>query len=134
MSIAYKKPAYYAYRNLISLLDHRFQRLPILNYTTNSDSSISVFAFQHKVNKFPLVFIWMDGSIPSNDHQFINTSFTFENIIFSNPVLVDLLSGNVYEISDMNWSYNKKISIFEKIPVYDSPVVLADKAILQVKK
>lgn len=76
----------------------------------------------------------MDGSIPSNDHQFINTSFTFENIIFSNPVLVDLLSGNVYEISDMNWSYNKKISIFEKIPVYDSPVVLADKAILQVKK
>jgi len=133
LSIAYAKPAYYTYRNLTSLLDHRFERLPVLNYETDSDSSLSVFAFRHKVNTYPLIFIWMDGSIPAEDFPVIHSHFSFTGLPFSDPVVIDLMTGKVYELSDHAWSVNGMDTRFDRIPVCDAPVVLTDKAIIQTK-
>lgn len=49
------------------------------------------------------------------------------------PVYVDILSGNVYKIPDSNWSKNDKKLTISKLPVYDAPIVIADKSIIKLQ-
>lgn len=50
--------------------------------------------------------------------------FTFVNTLFSEPVLVDIITGCVYRIPDEQWKQERNISSFYGIPVYDAPVLM----------
>jgi hypothetical protein len=48
------------------------------------------------------------------------------------PVWVDLRTGEVYEIPEKNWSRKGLVYTFKDIPVYDSPVLIADKSLVLI--
>jgi hypothetical protein len=50
---------------------------------------------------------------------------TIENGKFEKPAWVDLFSGRIYKIPKTNWNKKEKSCQFN-IPVYDSPVLIAD--------
>lgn len=132
LSIAYAKPAYYAYQNLTSLLDHQMERLPALSFQSQCDSSLSVYAYRHKVSKAPMIFTWIDSSIPADSNQLTNAGFTFNGINFEDPVLVDLISGKVFELPDKMIEIRGSQVYFSAIPVYDSPLVLVDRKLIRI--
>jgi hypothetical protein len=47
-------------------------------------------------------------------------------------VLVDLVSGKVYQIPDNNWKKKGKQYSFNNIPVPDYPVLIADKSLVKI--
>jgi hypothetical protein len=46
---------------------------------------------------------------------------------------VDLRNGEVYEIPEKNWSRKGSAYTFKDIPVYDSPVLIADKSLILIQ-
>jgi len=138
------KMAYYAIQNITSIFDNSLERIKDLEHTHNlasagsadhkytktTDRSLSVYGFQHKKSKRQLYTIWMDESIPTNTNALKLQDFSFANGNFTTPVYVDILSGAVYEIPATQWSKNGTTYTFKAIPVYDSPILIADKSLI----
>jgi hypothetical protein len=65
----------------------------------------------------------------TNSFDTTPVTITFENMDFKNPVWVDLMTGNIYEIPKSKWSKSGGKYTFN-IPLYDSPVIIAEKSFL----
>lgn len=120
------KVAYYAVQNLAAVFDNRLESVPNFKFTTTASESISVFGHQQKVGKKQVITIWHDKETPTNLFQTTPIDITIENGNFDTPVWVDLLTGHVYELPKTQWSKTGNVYTFRNIPVYDSPVLIAD--------
>lgn len=142
------KMTYYAIQNVTSIFDHTLERIKELEFTHNiasagpvdfkftkgTDRSLSVFGYQHKKTKKQVYTIWMDEAIPAESNKTKNLEFSFSNGNFENPVYVDILTGSVYEIPENQWSKKGNVFTFKGIPVYDSPILIADKSLIKIKE
>jgi hypothetical protein len=126
------KVAYYAIQNLTSLFDDTLVLDGDLEFDTDADSSLSVYKYQSngKVPS-PLLAIWLDGQNATNSFDTQKITINFSDTKFQEPVWVDLMTGKVYEIADDQWEQNGEKVEFE-IPVYDSPVLIAEKSSLNL--
>ncbi len=124
------KVAYYAVQNVASIFDNRLGLVPNARLTTTATESISVFAYQQKAGKKQVITIWLDGKTPTNVFKTTLIDVTVENGNFTTPVWVDLLTGHIYELPKNSWTKTGTTYTFKSIPVYDSPVLIADKSVL----
>ena len=123
------KQSYGAYQHTTAIFDHRLKRIPNYAYTVDSDSSLSVFAYQSKFDR-QVVVLWKDSQNPTNSNAKSPMTFEFPAGNFDTPVLVDLRTGQVYELPASSWKKNGTHYTFENIPVYDSPVLIADRSLI----
>ncbi len=128
------KVAYYAVQNIASIFDNSLKLLPNHAQKIDSKSSVSAFRFEQTTTKQQILTLWFDEQIPNNSFITTPSEITVEDGNFKNPVWVDLLTGNVYEIPKNDWSKSGNTFTFKQIPVYDSPILIAEKSILQFKK
>jgi hypothetical protein len=128
------KVAYYAVQNVASIFDNALELIPNFTFKTDAKEPISIFGFQNKSTKKQVITLWFDGKIPNNLFTTTPTDITIENGNFKNPVFVDLMTGHVYEIPKTQWNKTKNQVIFKQIPVYDAPVLIVEKEVLNIKK
>lgn len=144
------KMAYYAVQHVASVFDHTLERIAteelhskpetvpeenkLIRYSYNSDSSLAVYAYQNKESKKQVYTIWNKGNIPNNSTEKENVSFTFTNGDFSEPVYVDIITGDVYKIPDAAWEKEGRTYTFKNIPVYDAPILIADKSLILIEQ
>lgn len=128
------KVAYYAVQNLASVFDNSLKLIPNFSHQLAGTDSLSVFGYENLTTKKSLITIWKDNKTPNNSFATLQIDITLENVNFTNPVYVDLLTGNVYEISKNEWKIVGNKYIFKQIPVYDSPVLIVDKSMLNIRK
>ncbi len=138
------KIAYYAIQHVTAIFDHTLERIKGLEHTRNiagaapnefkysqtTDRSLAVYGFRHKATQKQLYAIWMDDSIPTNSNQTKLQAFSFSNGNFETPVFVDLITGGIYEIPTRQWSKKGNTYTFKEIPIYDGPIVIADKSLI----
>lgn len=124
------KVAYYAVQNLATIFDNNLGLVPNFTYKTNSNESIAVFGYQYKSSKRQVVTLWLDSKMPINSFQTIPIDITIENGKFEKPVWIDLLTGKIYEIPASQWSKDGNKYTFKAIPVYDAPILIADREIV----
>ena len=124
------KPAYYALQHLASIFDNTLVRIPNYAYTTNADSSLSLFAYQHQASGHQVLTLWQDNNVPSDSEEYllINISVVAGN--FREAVWVDLRTGEVREIPPSAIQQQGTQFTFQDIPIYDSPVLIADKSLI----
>lgn len=139
------KMAYYAVQHVTSVFDDSLERIWEAVYTHSiderdadkywysSDRSLSVYAYRKKEDGKRLYAVWKDDAIPGDDCTLSYLNFAFAGSNFEEPVLVDLISGNVYQIGKDQWRKEGNIDWFDQIPVYDAPVLIAEKGMLSVK-
>ncbi|RCR70602.1 GH39 family glycosyl hydrolase [Larkinella punicea] len=132
LTVAHAKPAYYAFQNLISVFDDKLERLETYPYSVKKEenNTLSLYAYADKANQLQAVTVWIKDNVPSDNNEQTLCDFTFANARFKNPVWVDLIAGTVYEIPKENWS--KKENVFRQIPLYDSPILIADKSLINL--
>ncbi|MCF2446751.1 hypothetical protein L0657_22530 [Dyadobacter sp. CY345] len=128
------KVAYYAVQNIASVFDNSLELVPGFSARASTTDSVSVFGYQNKTNKKQVISIWLDGKIPANAFTTVPTDIVIENGNFNQPVWVDLMTGRVYEIPKSDWTKSGNAYTFRHIPLYDSPVLIADKSILTLMK
>jgi hypothetical protein len=92
-----------------------------------------VYAYQDKKTKKQLFTIWIDEYIPTSINTVKNINFTILNGNFEQPVYVEILTGGVYEIPQNQWRKEDNKYTFKDLPVYDAPILIADKSILQIR-
>jgi hypothetical protein len=141
------KVAYYAVQNVASIFDNTLERIKKVEhsysvdgtsaneyrYSKNTDRSTALYGYRNKATGKQLYTIWMDENIPTNAAVTKKITFSFSNGNFDQPVYVDIITGAVYEIPSTQWSKKGNTYTFKDIPVYDAPVVIADKTLISVK-
>jgi hypothetical protein len=141
------KMAYYAIQHVTSIFDNSLERIKDLEhtynlvgtdsadhkYTVTTDRSLAAYGFQHMTSKKQLYAIWMDENIPSNTNELKTQNFSFSNGNFTTPVYVDIISGAVYEIPPAQCSKDGSTYTFKGIPVYDSPILIADLSLILIQ-
>jgi hypothetical protein len=140
------KISYYAVQNVTSIFDNSLERLtnlhPTFNtkdlpqnqvlYSTGTDRSYAVYGYQNKKSKQQIFTIWSDEAIPTNTVNLKTINFTVLNGKMDHPVFVDIITGKVYEIPESNFTRKDGKLIFKNLPVYDSPIIVADKSLINI--
>lgn len=127
------KVAYYAVQNIASLFDDNLVLDPEFRYSVSTNDSMSVYGYENKITHKKLVALWLDGKNVTNSFETTPIEITIENTDMKNPVWVDLMTGKIYTISKDQWSKKGNTTVFN-IPVYDAPVLITEKSLLQIEK
>lgn len=143
------KIAYYSIQHVTSIFDHSLSRIPEVKgvnnpalspandnavyYTKSTDRHLSVYGYRHQETRKHLYTIWMDEHIPGDDNTVKLLDFTFTSAELESPVYVDIITGRVYDIPKDQWSKDGRKITFRKIPVYDAPVLIADRSLIRVR-
>lgn len=140
------KLAYQSVQTVAAIFDNSVERIKDVHFTYNknaipekeavlytqgTDRSLAVYGYQHQKTKQQVYTIWSNEGIPLNTNEVKALDFSFINGNFSEPVFVDVITGKVYDIPKSNWSKEGNIFNFKKIPVYDGPILIADKSLIQ---
>ncbi len=138
------KVAYYAIQNVTSVFDNTLERIQTLEHSRNiagapadahvydhsTDRYLAVFGYRHKTTGKQVYTIWQTENIPVDANDLSLNLITIRNGNFDQPVWVDIITGAVHEIPAANWSKAGNVYTFKDIPVYDAPVLIADKSLI----
>ncbi|MFF0885290.1 hypothetical protein [Streptomyces sp. NPDC003456] len=130
-TIRYAKPSYYAVQNVASLFDRTVRPLPGYGWSASPNASLTVQAFAKQGAGRQIVGVWSGAAKPSEVNTTRATDLTFTDGNFDDPVLVDVRTGAVHDIPAANWSVQGGKYTFKDIPVYDSPVLIADRSVIK---
>jgi len=139
------KMAYYSMQHVTSIFDNTLERIKNVTHTHNmngagpnehrfsvgTDRSIAVYGYRNKATQKQLYTVWMNETIPLNTNETKLLTMSFSNANFDSPVLVDIISGAVYEIPAGKWSKKGNTYTFKEMPVYDGPIVIADRSLIR---
>jgi hypothetical protein len=142
-SVAAVKPAYHAVQHIASVFDDKLVRIPEFVYSIDSsmadtnqrpllraDNFFSLFAYEDTTNKKSLIVFWIGGLGADTDADTITIGLNLPNINIDQPVMVDLLSGNIYEMNKKSYKKTKQGLTFTSIKISDSPVLITDRALV----
>lgn len=133
------KLAYHAVQHVTSIFDDTLERVPEIRvvYTLSQEDtdrvklgmerSVSVYGYRSRETDARAYTIWRDEAIPDNGCEPLLTDIAVAGARMKDPVLVELVSGNVYELKAEK---DGRIDCFRSVPVYDSPVVIAEKELV----
>ncbi|MCG8308930.1 MAG: hypothetical protein MI975_16160 [Cytophagales bacterium] len=139
------KPGYFAYQNLCAIMDNSYKifraehKIHVENqgdfYGIGEEDdafpSITLVAsFKTEENK-NLIAYWLPWNAQENIMHAANILLAVENVNFTDPVLVDLLSGNAYKISA--FAKDEKQMHFKDLPLLDYPLCIVDRDAIMFK-
>lgn len=139
------KMAYYAVQHVTSVFDdtltritgaafrHNIDQTDVDRYWYNTDRSISVYGYRNTEKGGCIYTIWSDDAIPGDETNLSERSFAFAGSHFQEPMLVDMVTGEVYAIPADHWQKEGGIDRFQGIPVYDAPILIAEKKLLKIQ-
>lgn len=131
-----RKPAAAAFAHLSSLLDNQFELAPAapapsLEITANGSltapkaETIKTCLLKHKPSGQPALVYWL-GVPMETKFRPARVTMTMPRVAIKQPVLVDLLDGNVYALP--------RGTRFENLPLADSPLGLCSRAAVELKR
>jgi hypothetical protein len=143
------KLVYYAMQNVASLFDNSLRRLKTLRYLhnqngpvpkgevryhKNTDRSLAVFGYENLQTGKQVYTLWMDEAIPTDSKTRKDLKITLMGAVnIDQPVYVDIISGTVYDIPSSLWRKEESKMIFDTVPVWDAPILIADKSLIRLK-
>jgi hypothetical protein len=136
------KPGYFAYQNLCSVMDDSYKvyktdySLEVLDpgvfYGIGEEDdafpSVPLAATFKTKNNQGFVAYWLPWNAQENIAKAATISISLSDLVFSEPVLVDLLSGSVFEISNYH-AEGSGIELSE-LPLLDYPCCIVEKEMI----
>ena len=127
----YKRPSFYAVQHMVSFFDYTVKPIGELEHNSDSSREITVGGFEKEGS--PVLLVWFKDQVPSDDLEWDPVDLTVKNTTFQDPVYVEMITGKVYEIPEANRKTADGNTTFLKLPVWDSPVVIAERAQIDLK-
>jgi hypothetical protein len=129
-TVDHPKLAYDGVKHVAGSLNDSFLSTGKLEVVSDSKRSISVAGIKNK--RKSAVLLWYDNQIPDNNFQWDQVALTVKGVNFRQPVYVEMISGKVYEIEKQNWKNSGGDAEFRNLPVWDCPVLLAERTQVQI--
>jgi len=124
------KMAYYAVQNVVSVFDDTLERIPDPPCEIQCGADVACFAYRKKATGQPLLTLWTRHDVPSDDNTTVKATVTLRQARFQEPVWVDMITGGIHEIPPSMVAIDADAVTFKDIPLYDAPVVIADRALM----
>ena len=128
-TIHHAKQAYRTVQHVTALFDDSLQRIPDFEAKLSGgmeDATHSVFGYRAADGSL-VITLWRNSDVPGKRPDLENVVLTVPGA-FADPVWVDVLSGRVYDIATKRWQTRDGQTTFTQLPVYDSVVVIAERA------
>ena len=124
------KLAYYAVQNCVAVFDDTLERVkePVVGVVY--DKSTASFAYRNQNSGQNLVVLWCNSGTPDDSFVTRPAQVVVKNLAIKEPVWVDLISGRIYEIPADRIVKTGDFIIFKDIPLYDAPVLIAEKKLV----
>ena len=137
------KPAYYAYQNLCALMDGRYKAFKTdfnidikdvgvfygIGREDDAFPSIPLMASFRSEGGAALLAYWLPWH-PQEIIRPAKVDIRIANFAFQEPVLVDLLTGKVYQLADFD--IKDQYVIFKNIPLSDYPLTIAERKEIRI--
>ena len=128
------KKAYYAIQNAVSVFNDALECIsPATTSTIEIEGAekTAIYDWKDKATKTPVVLFWDASDIPQNTDFTKPAKVTVKGKPVNNPVWVDVLTGNVYKITEEMISTQGGKTTYS-VPAYDSPVFITSMDILSL--
>ena len=151
--IVYARPKFFACRNMFSffddgvkavgpakadfeVLEHRIPQvdMPSKDAPTTKDVPYEVSVARFEKAGTPVLLAWYSHRIPSDALVFDTVKFSTPGVAFKDPVWMDMITGRVYEIDAKDVETKDGTTVFKRLPLWDSPVLLAERAQVELKQ
>ena len=133
-TVDHVKEAYYAVQNIAALFDDTLTRIEDFDATVtggSEKSTYSIFGYRADGGE-PVVTLWRDSDPPGKRPEMEDVSVRIPGT-FTDPVWIDLVSGEVYDIDDSLWKQEGDSCVFTRVPVHDAVVVIAERGAVAKK-
>lgn len=137
-----RKPGFYAYQTLCAIWSPTYQPNPAgyeikvvdegIFYGISEDDafpSVTLVATFTDDEGNNLVAWWLPWNMQEFLPKFASVNINLENLQFKEPVMIDLLTGDVYDINEKVIALEKGC-LLKEIPLADYPLVIADRGTL----
>ena len=135
-TVHHRKEGYFAVQHLTAVFDDTLERIPGYPYYLtpwqNNERNHSAFGYR-KGDGRQVVAIWRNTDPPGANRSVRELDLFLPAGRFTDPVLVDLLSGEVYDIADDRWSAEEGPCHFRDVPLYDSPILIAERSAIPLR-
>lgn len=132
LEFIYKRPTYYAVQHMMSFFDDAVKPVGLLQCESESPRHITVAGFEKAGTSVAL--LWYGDQIPSDDLAWDDVDLTVKGATFQDPVYVEMITGKVYELDKSAWKSDGKNTTFKQLPIWDSPMMLVERAQVDLKK
>jgi len=130
-SIIKVKTAYYAVQNVVTVFNDALERVPdYAMFLTGTNTNLTRFAFRDKKSGLDVIALWNGSEIPGNGSDIETVQIEVKEGRFIDPVWLDLITGNVYELMPEQVAFGDKTVTLKDIPVYDGPAAIIDKRLV----
>jgi len=128
----YKRPTYYAVQHMMSFFDDSVSPVGILEYESDSPREITVAGFEKAGTSVAL--LWYSDETPSDDLSWDKVDLTIKGVTFQDPVYVEMITGKVFELDTSAWKSEGGNTTLMQLPIWDSPMMLAERAQVELRK
>ncbi|WP_276169051.1 GH39 family glycosyl hydrolase [Zobellia alginiliquefaciens] len=128
--VLYKKPAFYAVQHMMTYFNSSVIPLGVMNFESSSTRKMTVAGF--KKGNSSTALLWYNDEIPSDDLKWDLVDIKIDNMNFKDPVIVDMISGKVFELKG-DWKNDGKKVQFEELPVWDGVMMIAERSQVALK-
>jgi hypothetical protein len=128
------KLAYYAVQNAVAVFDDTLRRVTEPTVAVMFDNTTACFAYRKKSTGQSLVVLWDNSAIPDDAFVTRPAQVVVKGMAIQEPVWVDLISGRVYELPSDRVIRAGEFTIMKDVPLYDAPVLIAERSTLPLGK
>ncbi|MCX7010779.1 MAG: hypothetical protein NTY53_26650 [Kiritimatiellaeota bacterium] len=133
-TIHHAKLSYYAVQRVFAIFDDTLARITDFSCIASNIEKLAAFGYRKKDGGAPIVTLWLKGTTPTDSNAATPVDLTLSGMKFTAPVLVDLLTGNGYEIPRDRWTNAGDKVTFNQLPLFDSPILIAEKTALPLAR
>lgn len=132
-SVIHAKESYYALQALYSVCDAEVRPLPGFAWVSahHGDPALEAYAFARPDGSH-LVALWTVAPPANPPHPWLVTDIRLSGVRLTDPVYVDLRTGVRYELPAGSWRDDRGATRLTGLPLYDSPILIADRAAVPV--
>ena len=124
------KLAYRAVQHYATLFEHFAHRISDYGFSTSREEEYAHYLYRDAEGVNSLQ-IWKQTEAPLNENRIEYKTLRLRGVTFEEPVWIDLLTGSVFEIPERCISRRGDMLTIKQVPVYDSPVVITDKSVVE---
>jgi hypothetical protein len=131
-TIAYVKPVYHGAQTIFAIFDDTVKRIPKYPFTSTFLRAVALAGYRSETKSgAQIVSVYFNDAPPAEANGVTRGDLTFAAGRFADPVLVDVRTSTVYALPKDAWTANASGGVtFRALPVYDSPMLIAERAAL----
>ena len=131
-TISHIKPSYRAAQTVFAIFDDTLKRVTDFPFTSTAHRGLALTGYRRESDGAQVVALWFNDAQPTDVVSVSSAEVTLKGGKFTEPVLVDVRTSTVYALPKDCWTQDAAGVAFRAIPIYDSPVLIAERTMLGI--